>query len=146
MCCRCQICIFFATLTILRKVFIGRLKVSDILLAGAFFGLLDGVCTAQHLMNIPMKMRNMMPINTQRYQFSITYCFNVCSVSLFKSKFLSLTKGPSASTARHLRNTSQYPWKLSHGAPGRKLIPSLGSPYRCPNSLVERHVNGSFPS
>lgn len=94
-------------LTILLNVFIGCLKVSLILRAGAFFGLELGVCTAQHLMKNPINMKKMIDSNTQKYQFSIIYCFNVCSVSLLSSKFLSLTKGPSASTARHLRKTSQ---------------------------------------
>lgn len=111
---------FVHILTILLNVFIGRLNVSEILRAGAFFGLLLGVCTAQHLMNIPIKMRNKIPMSTHRYQFSITYCFRVCSVSLFSSRFFNRTNGPSASTARHFKNTSQYPWKLSHGAPKKE--------------------------
>lgn len=111
---------FIHILTILLNVFIGRLNVSEILRAGAFFGLLLGVCTAQHLMNIPIKMRNKIPMSTQRYQFSITYCLRVCSVSLFSSRFFNRTNGPSASTARHFKNTSQYPWKLSHGAPNKE--------------------------
>jgi len=44
-------------------------------------------------------------------------------VSWFSKRFLSLTKGPSASTCLHLRKTSQYPWKLSQGAPALKLKP-----------------------
>lgn len=87
----------------------GCRNVSLIRRAGAFFGFELGVCTAQHLMKMPINMKNMMAIKTHVYQFSITYCFNVCNVSLLSSKFLSLTNGPSASTARHLRKTSQYP-------------------------------------
>lgn len=113
--------------------------------AGAFFGFELGVWTAQHLMNMPMKITNRMPIRHTMYQFSVTHWATVCSVCRLKSMFLSRTSGPSASTARHFKNTSQYPWKLSQGEPGRRLIPPSGSPYRCANSLVLRHVLVSFP-
>lgn len=96
-------------------------------------------------MNMPITMTNAMPISTTIYQFSSTHWASVCNVCLLKSKFFSRTNGPSASTARHRKNTSQYPWKLSHGEPGRKLMPSFGKPTCKPNSLVLRHVLVSFP-
>lgn len=101
---------FFTTLNILtirRSVFIGCRRVSLIRRAGGFFGFELGVCTAQHLINIPMKIINMMPMQMTAYQFSVTQCATLCKVCLLRSKFLRRTSGPSASTARHLRKTSQ---------------------------------------
>jgi len=57
-------------LTILRKVFIGLLSVSDKRLAGGFFGLDEGVCTAQHLMKIPIRITKAMLISITAHQYS----------------------------------------------------------------------------
>lgn len=89
-------------LTILRRVCIGRRRVSLILLAGAFFGLDDGVCTAQHLIKIPMTIMKAKPISRTAHQHSVTHWARVWSVSLLNNRFLSRANGPSASTARHL--------------------------------------------
>jgi len=80
---------------------------------------------------------NPTPINRTAHHHSVTHCTIFKRVSLLKSKFFSRASGPSASTARHLRKTSQYPWKLSHGAPGLRLRP-LGRP-GSPNSEVDLH-------
>lgn len=85
----------------------GLLKVSLILRAGGFLGLEDGVWTAQHLMNIPIRIIKVMPINSTAHQYSVIHWATVISVSRLSKRFINLTKGPSASTARHFRNTSQ---------------------------------------
>lgn len=64
----------YLLLTILRNVCIGLRKVSLNRLAGGFFGFELGVCTAQHLMKMPMIMMKMMPQSTQMYQKSVTHC------------------------------------------------------------------------
>ena len=56
-----------------------------------------------------MNITNAIPISSTAYQNSVTHCAIVRSVSWFNSRFLSLTRGPSASTLRHFKNTSQYP-------------------------------------
>lgn len=61
--------------TILRSVVMGRRKVSEKRRAGGFFGLDDGVWTAQHLMKIPMKMMNKIPISMQSHQNSCNFMF-----------------------------------------------------------------------
>lgn len=48
----------------------GRLNVSLNLRAGVFLGFDDGVCTAQHFMNIPIIITNVTPISIQAHQFS----------------------------------------------------------------------------
>lgn len=96
-------------------------------------------------MNAPITMMKPIAIRTQMYQFSVTHWATVSRVSLFKRRFFRRNNGPSASTARHFRNTSQYPWKLSHGDPGRRLIPPSGRPYKWANSLVLRQVDVSLP-
>lgn len=85
----------------------GLRSVSLIRLAGGFFGLDDGVCTAQHLINNPIKIINPMPINKTAHQYSVIHWATLNNVSLFNNKFISLTSGPSASTALHFKNTSQ---------------------------------------
>ena len=44
-------------------------------------------------------------------------------ISGFDKKFLSFVSGPSASTARHLENISQYPWVFAHAEPGLSIKP-----------------------
>lgn len=56
--------------TILRNVLSGLRNVSPNLRAGGFFGLLLGVCTAQHLMNRPIKMIKAIPISRTAHQNS----------------------------------------------------------------------------
>lgn len=97
----------FLLLTMRRNVFIGRRNVSLIRRAGGFFGFELGVCTAQHLINIPMTMMKAMPMQITAYQFSVTHCATVCNVCLFNRRFFRRTSGPSASTARHFKKTSQ---------------------------------------
>lgn len=94
-------------LTTRRNVLIGRRKVSLMRRAGGFFGFELGVCTAQHLINIPIKIIKSIPIHITAYQFSVTHWATVCKVCLFNKRFLSRTNGPSASTARHFKKTSQ---------------------------------------
>lgn len=94
-------------LTIRRKVFMGRRNVSLILLAGGFFGFELGVWTAQHLIKIPITMTKAIPMQMTAYQFSVTHWATVCSVCLFNKRFFNRTSGPSASTARHFKKTSQ---------------------------------------
>lgn len=69
-------------------------------------------------------MTKAIPISRTAHQYSVTNWTIVNSVSGLKRRFFSLTNGPSASTFRHFRKTSQYPWKLSQGEPGRRLKPS----------------------
>lgn len=95
------------SLTIRLSVFIGLLKVSLILLAGGFLGFELGVWTAQHLMNTPIIIINAKPIKTTKYQYSVTHWAKVSKTCLLNSIFFNLTNGPSASTARHFKNTSQ---------------------------------------
>lgn len=61
---------FFFHFTILRRVCIGCLKVSENLLAGGFLGFEEGVCTAQHLINIPINIMKAIPIKRQAHQYS----------------------------------------------------------------------------
>lgn len=76
-------------------------------LAGGRFGLEEGVCTAQHLTKAPMQTTSATPPSSTAHHCSVTHACSVCSVARFSSRFLRRTSGPSASTARHLRNTSQ---------------------------------------
>ena len=64
-----------------------------------------GVYLIKHAMNITKAI----PISSTAYQNSVTHCAMVSSVSWLSNKFLSRTSGPSASTLRHFKNTSQYP-------------------------------------
>ena len=74
-------------------------------------GLEDGVWMAQHLMKMAIKMTKAIPISRTAHQCWVTHCIIVKKVSWLKSRFFKRTSGPSASTLRHLRNTSQYPEK-----------------------------------
>lgn len=56
--------------TILLRVFIGLVKVSLMRLAGGFLGLVEGMCTAQHLINNPINMMKAIPINRTAHQNS----------------------------------------------------------------------------
>lgn len=58
------------TLTILLRVFIGLVNVSLMRLAGGFLGLVEGMCTAQHLINNPINMMKAIPINSTAHQHS----------------------------------------------------------------------------
>ena len=83
-----------------------------------------------YLMKQAMNITKAIPISSTAYQNSVTHCAIVRSVSWFNSKFFSLTRGPSASTFRHFKNTSQYPkiryacntWLVMRGMHGLKLI------------------------
>ena len=91
----------------------GRLSVS---VKWRFFGrrgLEEGVCMAKHRMKHAMKITKAIPMRRTAHQNSVTHCAIVSRVFSLSKRFLSLTKGPSASTLRHLRNTSQYPWNSS---------------------------------
>lgn len=57
-------------LTILLRVFIGLVNVSLMRLAGGFLGLVEGMCTAQHLINNPINMMKAIPINNTAHQNS----------------------------------------------------------------------------
>lgn len=57
-------------LTILLRVFIGLVSVSLMRLAGGFLGLVEGMCTAQHLINSPINMMKAIPINNTAHQNS----------------------------------------------------------------------------
>lgn len=72
--------------TILLSVFIGLLNVSLMRLAGGFFGLLDGVCTAQHLINNPMKMMKAIPIKRTAHQYSCGIFIHINLVVSFRWK------------------------------------------------------------
>ena len=49
------------------------------------------------------------PISRTAHQCCVTHVEMVKNVSWLKSRFLRRTSGPSASTLRHFKNTSQYP-------------------------------------
>ena len=51
------------------------------------------------------------PISRTAHQCCVTHWTMVKNVSWLKSRFLRRTSGPSASTLRHFKNTSQYPGK-----------------------------------
>lgn len=62
---------------------------------------------------------------------TIIQSFTVRKVASLKSKFFSRARGPSASTPRHFWKTSQYPLKLSHGAPSmKKTMAAWGQKHR----------------
>lgn len=42
-------------------------------------------------------------------QLTVIHCATVRNVSLLNKRFFNLANGPSASTALHFKNTSQYP-------------------------------------
>ena len=52
---------------------------------------------------------------------TVTHFLIPCRVSGFSNIFFSLDSGPSASTARHFENISQYPWVPAHAEPGLRM-------------------------
>ena len=70
-------------------------------------GLEEGVWMAKHRMKTAIKMTKAMPMRSTAYQNSVTHWAMVSNVSWLNSIFFSRTRGPSASTLRHLRKTSQ---------------------------------------
>jgi hypothetical protein len=56
---------------------------------------------------------------------TVTHCLIVIKVFWLSKRFLSRASGPSASTARHLWKTSQYPWKSLQGDPGLNFKPEI---------------------
>ena len=56
-----------------------------------------------------IKITIAIPISRTAHQCCVTHWTIVKNVSWLKSRFLRRTSGPSASTLRHFKNTSQYP-------------------------------------
>ena len=63
-------CCWLGWCRFLRRVLYGWRNVWVMLRAGILFGLDDGVCTAQHLMKIPIKTTKATPISSTAHQYS----------------------------------------------------------------------------
>ncbi len=65
------------------------------------------MCIEKHLMQMDMKMTKPIAKRRTAHQNSVTHWTIVVSVSSLKTRFFSLTRGPSASTFLHFKKTSQ---------------------------------------